>query len=65
MHIYSRSTLDSQGNSEKHLEAEKIDTQINSKSEKLKTGNPAGSDYPNTLVQINTLNDSDYLNPLE
>ena len=65
MHTCSRPAQDRQRNSAKHLEAEKIDTQINSKSEKLKTGNPAGSDYPNTLVRINTLNDSDYLNPLE
>jgi prophage maintenance system killer protein len=60
MHICSRSTLDNQGNSEKYLEAEKIVTQINSKSEKLKTENPVGSDYPKLSSQINTSKNPDY-----
>ena len=36
MHTYSRSAQDSQINSEKHLEAEKIDVRINPKSENRK-----------------------------
>ena len=60
MHTCSRSTLDNQGNSEKYMEAEKIVTQINFKSEKLKTENPVGSDYPKLSSRINTSKNPDY-----
>ena len=60
MHTCSRSTLDNQGNSEKYLEAEKTVTQINSKSEKLKTENSVGSDYPKPPGRKNTSKKLDY-----
>ena len=61
MHTCSRSTQDRQRNLEKHLEAERIDDQINSKSEKQKTEKSVGSDYPKPSGQINTLKKPDYL----
>ena len=60
MHTCSRSTQDRQRNLEKHLEVEKIDTQINFKSEMLKTENSVGSDNPNGSRRINTPKNPDY-----
>ena len=60
MHTCSRSTQDRQRNLEKHLEAERIDDQINSKSEKLKTENSVVSDYPKPPGRINTTKKPDY-----
>ena len=47
-------------NSEKHLEAKKIDTQINSKSENRNLKYSVGSDYPNTMGRINISKNPDY-----
>ena len=60
MHTCSRPAQDRQRNSAKHLEAEKIDTQINFKSEMLKTENSVGSDNPNGSRRINTPKNPDY-----
>ena len=60
MHTCSRSTQDRQRNLAKHLEAERIDDQINSKSEKLKTENSVGSDYPKPPGRKNTSKKLDY-----
>ena len=59
-HTCSRPAQDSQRNSVKHLEVEKIDTQINFKSEMLKTENSVGSDNPNGSRRINTPKNPDY-----
>jgi len=48
-HTCSRSTQDLQRNSEKHLEAERIDVQFNSKLENRNRGFLKGSDNPTTL----------------
>ena len=49
LHTCSRSTQDRQRNSEKHLEVERIDIQINSKLENRNRKFSMGSDNPNTL----------------
>ena len=49
MHTFSRSTQDRQRNSEKHLEVERIDVQINSKSENRNRKFSVGPNNPNTL----------------
>ena len=48
MHTCSRPAQDRQRNSEKHLEAERIDVQINPKSENRNRKISVGSDYPST-----------------
>ena len=60
MNTCLRPAQDRQRNSEKHLEAEKSDTQISSKSEMLKTENYVGSDNPNWSRRINTPKKTDY-----
>ena len=60
LHTCSRPAQDRQRNSEKHLEAERIDVQINLESEIRNSKISLGSDYPNTQGRINTFKKLDY-----